>query len=236
MVNFNFGDVATTSAINSSNPLKPWNIYEGKFEGLERTELQGKKDPNAKYDTIKFTFTCDEGTFTNSIFVPSKDDDFVRPKSTNKEGHEYENPSHFEEFKWTILQIASVVNPSGYEKLRTQVVKCKTIDDFIKVVLTVANAKKGTVTKLKLVGRESNGSVFPSLPRVCRVNQQGECYVANNFIGDKVFFSEYEKRMAGEYENRKPTKNVEEMLQTSDIDQNTSTDNDDLDFEGLLNG
>ena len=70
---FNFGDVVTTSAVNSSSALKPWNIYEGKFEGLERTELQGKKDPNSKYDIIKFSFSCDEGSFTSSIFVPSKD-------------------------------------------------------------------------------------------------------------------------------------------------------------------
>ena len=80
---FNFGDVVTTSAVNSSSALKPWNIYEGKFEGLERTELQGKKDPNSKYDTIKFSFSCDEGSFTSSIFVPSKEENFIKNLSEN---------------------------------------------------------------------------------------------------------------------------------------------------------
>lgn len=240
---FNFGDVVTTSAVNSSSALKPWNIYEGKFEGLERTELQGKKDPNSKYDTIKFSFSCDEGSFTSSIFVPSKEENFVRQVYTNKDGHEYERPSHFEEFKWTILQIASVVNPTGYEKLKTQVVKCKTIDDFIKLVLAVANAKKGATVKLKLTGRESNGSVFAQLPRVCGVDRQGNCFVANTFIGNNVYFSDYEERKAAEYANRKPTKNVEDLLKTDESDQNVTAgitqsnaaDEDDIDFEGLLN-
>ena len=235
---FNFGDVVTTSAVNSSSALKPWNIYEGKFEGLERTELQGKKDPNSKYDTIKFSFSCDEGSFTSSIFVPSREEDFVRQVYTNKDGHEYERPSNFEEFKWTILQIASVVNPTGYEKLKTQVVKCKTIDDFIKLVLAVANAKKGATVKLKLTGRESNGSVFAQLPRVCGVDRQGNCFVANTFIGNNVYFSDYEERKAAEYANRKPTKNVEDLLKTDESDQNSQSnaaDADDIDFEGLLN-
>ena len=106
------------------------------------------------------------------------------------------------------------------------------------MVLAVANAKKGATVKLKLTGRESNGSVFAQLPRVCGIDRQGNCFVANTFIGNNVYFSDYEERKAAEYANRKPTKNVEDLLKTDESDQNSQSntaDKGDIGFEDLLN-
>ena len=243
MNNINFSINSNESSISSkkNTRLTPFAIHTVTFDGAEIKE--GTSKAGNEFKLLQLTFSNKEGSAEMSIFWPDPERDGIREVRKAKDGHEYERPSYFEEFKWTILQIASVVNPAGYEKLKTQVVKCKTIDDFIKLVLAVANAKKDATVKLKLTGREFNGSVFAQLPRVCGVDRQGNCFVANTFIGNNVYFSDYEERKAAEYANRKPTKNVEDLLKTDESDQNvaasitqsSAADEGDIDFEGLLN-
>ena len=88
-----------------------------------------------------------------------------------------------------------------------------------------------------------NMNVLPILKNlngqeIWKLIQIGNCFVANTFIGNNVYFSDYEERKAAEYANRKPTKNVEDLLKTDESDQNSQSnaaDEDDIDFEGLLN-
>ena len=56
MSNFDFGGITTTSAVNNSSNLKPWGIYDVEFDGLELNDIQGKKDPEKTYHTIKMSF------------------------------------------------------------------------------------------------------------------------------------------------------------------------------------
>jgi hypothetical protein len=235
-LNLDFKGISETSAVSKSNALKPWDIYDVTFDGLEQVTMKGKKDPEATYNTIKLSFSGDKGRFSTNLFVPSTQEDITRKVITNKDGHEYEMPSRFEEFKWTLLQVAAVVNPSGYEKLKVQAAKIKTMEDFIKLVLTVANAKKGAKTKLKLTGRNNNGTVYAQIPNVCGISKEGNCYVRNNFIGDNVEFSDYEARQAAAYKTAKPTA-MSAIASPSDnmvVPEVTPADTSDIDFESIL--
>lgn len=231
MTAFNFGDIKEKSSVNSSNYLKPWGIYEVKFEGLELNTIKGSKDPSKEYHTIKRSFSGAEGNFNDNMFIPNSDTDAERMTHTSSNGHEYQSPSRFEEFKWSLLQLAQVINPEGYEKLKTQSSKIRTMDDFIKVVMNVVNAKIGTTTKLKLTGRNSDGRVYAQIPRVCAINKEGECFICNNYVGENVSFTAYEARQADAYNNSAPTD-----MNTITTQQTVSSggSEDELDFDSLL--
>lgn len=238
MTEFNFGGIQETSAVNSNKSLKPWGIYTVNFDGLEFEEMKGKKDPSAVYKTIKMKFSGEEGGFSKNLFIPSTEEDAKRPEYTNREGHKYEGPSHFESFKWTLLQLTQVVNPEGYKKLQEQSSKIKGMEDFLKLVMTVANAKKGFTTKLKLTGRTTeDGKTYAEIPRIVSVNKEGQLFISDNFIGDKVEFSAYEVEKVKAYNTAKPT-DVSSIVEKETPDSNTSKeevkDLDQIDFTKLV--
>lgn len=237
MTAFNFGGIENVSAVGSNMSLKPWNIYDVKFDGLTQEDLKGKKDPNAVYKTVKIAFSSDKGGFSKNIFVPSTEDDATRPTYKNKDGHEYSAPSRFENFKFTLLQLVQVLNPAGYKKIQEVSGKIKTMDEFLKVVVNAANAKKGTETSIKLVGRTTeDGKTYAELPRVVSLNKEGELFVSDRFIGPNLSWSVYELSKKEEYEKAKPT-DVEKVVNGDASDSTEeSTDNSDLndiDFSSL---
>lgn len=238
MAEFNFGGIQETSAVNSNKSLKPWGIYTVKFDGLELEEVKGKKDPDAVYKTIKMKFAGEEGAFSKNLFIPSTEKDAERTEYENKEGHKYEAPSRFETFKWTLLQLTQVVNPEGYKKLQEQSSKIKSMEDFLKLIMTVANAKKGVTTKLKLTGRTTeDGKTYAEIPRIVAINKEGGLFVSDNFVGDKVEFSAYEAEKVRAYNTAKPT-DVASVVASDSPDSNTSKeevkDLDAIDFDNLL--
>ena len=238
MAEFNFGGIQGTSAVNSSKSLKPWGIYNVSFDGLELEDVKGKKDPNAVFKTVKMKFSGEDGVFSPNLFIPSTEEDAKRPEYENKEGHKYEGPSRFETFKWTLLQLAQVVNPEGYKKLQEQSSKIRTMDDFLKLTMTVANAKKGAKTKLKLTGRTTeDGKTYAQLPRIVAINKEGELFVSDNFVGDKVEFSAYEAEKARAYNTAKPT-DVEAIVSKDTPDSAAPNeeikDLDAIDFDSLV--
>lgn len=231
MTAFNFGGIKETSAVGVSKSLKPWGIYEVKFDGLELNDIKGKKDPEAVYKTIKMSFSNDEGVFVNNLFIPATEQDAERPVYKNKDNHEYEAPSRFEDFKWTLLQLAQVVNPEGYKKLQEQSSKIKGMDDFIKLIMMCANAKKGVTTHLKLTGRTTeDGKTYARIPRIVGVNKEGELFVSDKFVGDNLEFTLYEADKAKAYHSAKPTD-----METADTEGGHGSEEDlnEIDFNGL---
>lgn len=238
MAEFNFGGIQETSAVNSSKGLKPWGIYAVNFDGLELEEMKGKKDPSAVYKTIKMKFSGEDGVFSKNLFIPSTEEDAKRPEYENKDKHKYEGPSRFETFKWTLLQLAQVVNPEGYKKLQEQSSKIRSMEDFIKLVVTVANAKKGAATKLKLTGRTTeDGKTYAEIPRIVSVSKEGKLYVSDNFVGEKVEFTAYELEKVKAYNTAKPT-DVESVVSKDTPDSVSNNkevkDLDKIDFDKLL--
>ena len=225
---FDFSNLNNTSFNNDSVAhLKPYNIYTVNLTKIEKTELKGSKDPNAVYPVVALEFTGtgdDKGIFTTNLFIPTTEDDMKRPVFKNNEGHEYNRPSRFENFQYTLMQIVHALNPDGEEKIKANASKIKTIDQFIELIIKALNGKNNVETNLKLVGRNNNGTIYAALPQACGLNKAGEIFPVN-FIGENLFFSNYELTQQKNYQNAKPTN----MDATNDIDK---ADND-LDIDDI---
>lgn len=236
-MSFNFGSLATTQATsNNQQRLKPWGIYPVTFAGARVEHVQGKKDPDAVYDILKVRFEGEEGYYEESIFFPRPEDE-TRPKYQNREGHEYEGASNFERTMTFIAQVGSVLNPDGFKKLQEQSSRFQSFEALAKAFITITDKVKGKATNLKLVGRtQQNGQVIPVLPKFVAVTKNGEVFTCDNFIGDKLFFTDYENSRRADYLNAKPTAVGNTAVDTdpaNDFDV-TSKGSEDVDFESLL--
>lgn len=225
-MNFNFNKLNETNFSSATGSyLRPYGIYKVTLTKIEKTELKGSKDPNAVYPVValEFTGTGEEdskGVFTTNLFIPTSDDDLERPTFKNNEGHEYQRPSRFENFQFTLMQIVHAINPDGEEKIKANASKIKTIDQFIDLIIKAVSTKTNVVTELKLVGRNNGGTVYAALPNACGLNKTGEIFPVN-FIGSNLSFSNYEMTQMKQYQSAKPTnmdKTVAEPEDTVDLD------------------
>lgn len=232
----NFNSIAETSYTNqSSKSLKPYGIYKVSLTKIELKDIQGVKDPSAIYHTIHLEFTGrgeDEGSvYQQNLFIPSSEEDNVRPVSTNSSGHEYQRPSRFDNYQYTLMQIVETINPKGAAVIKTAARegKIKTMETFNNLIIKALTGKEDVVTSLKLVGRNVNGTVYAQLPNSCGINKEGKVF-ATNFIGDNLFFSNYEQQQADAYKNARPTKMSDNLEDTPD----TPDSADNLDLDDLL--
>ena len=228
-MNFNFNSLSDQNfTSNAGAYLKPYNIYKVNLTKIEKTELKGSKDPNAVYPIIALEFTgCgdDKGVFSTNLFIPVSEQDMERPVFKNNEGHEYNRPSRFENFQFTLMQIVHALNPAGEEKIKTNASKIKTIDQFIDLVIKALTGKNKVETNLKLVGRNNNGTIYAALPNACGLNREGEIFPVN-FIGENLFFNSYELIQQKQYQNAKPTK-------MEDTEDNPDKAEESLDLDGI---
>ena len=228
-MDFNFNSLASSNfSSNSGAYLRPYNIYKVNLTKIEKTELKGSKDPNAVYPIVTLEFTgCgeDKGVFTTNLFIPNSPQDMERPTFQNANGHDYQRPSRFENFQFTLMQIVHALNPTGEEKIKANASKIKTIDQFIDLVIKALNGKDKVETNLKLVGRNNNGTVYASLPNACGLNKSNEVFPVN-FIGDNLFFTNYELQQQKNFQSAKPTN-------MDNVDNPDSNDGDDLDLNDI---
>ena len=227
-MDFNFSNLGNTSFVGTGGQyLKPYDIYEVNLTKIEKTELKGSKDPNASYPVISIEFKEvgeSNRTYSENIFIPNSEKDMERPVFQNSAGHDYNRPSRFENFQYTLMQIVHALNPEGEKKIKENGSKIKSIDQFIDLVFRALKGKENVNTFLKLVGRNNNGVIYSALPAACGLNKAGEVF-ATNFIGDKdsLFFSNYEITQQKAYRNAKPT-----PIKDNDIDDNNGGSDIDL--------
>ena len=226
-MDFNFNSLSEQNfTSNAGAYLRPYDIYKVNLTKIEKTELKGSKDPNATYPIIALEFTgCgdNKGVFTTNLFIPTTEDDMKRPTFKNNEGHEYNRPSRFENFQFTLMQIVHALNPAGEEKIKANASKIKTVDQFIDLIIKALAGKEKVETNLKLVGHNNNGTIYAALPQDCGLNKAGEVFPVN-FIGDNLFFTNYELTQQKNYQNAKPTN----MESTDNPDTDDSSDGLDL--------
>ena len=224
---FEFGTLATNDFTSSaSRSLKPFGIYEVSLTDISLKDIQGKKDPNAVYHTIHLEFTGDEGTYQENLFIPSTEQDDTRPVFKNAAGHEYQRPSRFEEYQFKLMQIVEAINPTGAKKIKENSSKIKTVETFNDLIIKALTGKSDVKVKLKLVGRNVNGTVYAQLPNACGLNKENKLFPIN-FIGNDLFFSAYEQQQAEQYKNAKPT------VMNSSVLASTDEDSDSLDVSDL---
>lgn len=228
-MDFNFNSLSNTNyASTSGQYLRPYDIYKVNLTKIEKTTLKGKD--GTEYPIVALEFTgCGEnkGKFTTNLFIPRTEKDMERPTFKNNEGHEYNRPSSFENFQFTLMQIVHALNPTGEEKIKANASKIKTIDQFIDLIIKALAGKDKIETNLKLVGRTNEGTVYAALPSACGLNKQGEIF-ATNFIGENLFFSNYELTQQKAYQNAKPT-NMSNV-KTEEENNNDQVDLDNLDL------
>lgn len=226
MSNFSFADLATTSFSNDAPQyLKPYDIYQVNLTKIEKSELNGK-DGVTKYPvmTLEFKGSGDnKGVFTQNIFIPVKDEDFVRNENSNTHNL---MPSRFDQFQYTLMQIVEAINPSGAQKIKDNASRLKTIDDFTKLVLKALTGKDTVDVYLKLVGQNTNGTVYARLPNACLIGKDGNISAVNFINPDntKLYFTNYEIGQMKSYKEAKPT--------NMDVDVDTK-DEQSLDLEGI---
>lgn len=200
---FNFG-ISKESAVKTVRPqLKPWNIYDVKFLGCEVREFPGKKDPNVTYKVLDIKFENEEGYFTVTKFFPKPGDD-QRRKVKSSNGGEREMASNFEELMNIVKQTVEVLTPEGFKTLSELSPKFKSFDDVAKVMIKVTDKVKGCETKIKLVGRNRDNRVVAEIPNITSVFD-GVATITDNYIGSKLFFSNWEEGQRNAYLNSKPT-------------------------------
>lgn len=228
-MDFNFNTLGTTSFVNNNTTqyLKAYEIHDVNLTKIEKTEIKGSKDPNAVYPVVALEFTGikdSHGVFTTNLFIPNPDSerDTERPTFQNANGHDYKRPSRMENFQYTLMQLVQILNPEGAKKIIEASSKIKTVDQFVDLVVKALASKTNVDTKLKLVGRNSNGTVYASLPNACGLDKKGQLFPVN-FVGDNLFFSNYELDQQKARNNATPT----EMEDTKDDDINV----DDIDIE-----
>ena len=129
-----------------------------------------------------------------------------------------------------VTQTAQVLNPVGYEKMQKASGNFRSFDDLAKALVQITDKVKGTETKLKLVGRNRDGKVVAEIPRIVGINKQGEKFVADNYIGDKLFFTEYEETQRTKYLSATPTKMPADPM----AEAPAAVEEDPFDLESLL--
>ena len=226
---FNFNIDEKPAVRSTRQQLKPWNIYDVKFTGCEIREFNGKKDPSAHYKVLAINFENEDGVFSVTNFFPKEGDD-ERHSHDGKNGGKVEMPSNFETLMAIVKQTAMVLNPEGFEKMQAASSKFRSFDDVASALIKITDKVKGKETKLKLIGRNRDGKVVAEIPRILGINKEGEAFVADNYIGSKLFFSDYEEGKRNEYLGSKPT---DMSKKDDDIADEQEKDDDEFDLANL---
>ena len=236
----NFGTISTISA-NTSNYLRPWNIYKNvKFDGIGDV-VEGKTKDGNIWRAWDFTFSSPEGSYKERVFEPLNND---RKVYTNKNGHESELPSSHERFLIFAMQLIDAYAPTKMDKFKEFCGKLDKepnvhaqYDKFIGALKTVLKDSEITADLL-LVGRTNDNKVYAALPNFCAINgTTKEPFISERFVGKNLGFSSYELGKQKEYLAAKPTpmKTTEtgsEAEAEPKIEQSKSEDIED--FDSLL--
>lgn len=220
-------NLAAVPAVSTSMPrLKAYEIHKVKLVSIKVESIKGKKDPDATFDILKVRFENSEGFYEESIFFPKEGDD-KRPTRQNKEGHTVEMPSNFERTMSFISQLGTVLAPAGFNKLKG--LPFKTFGELCEGFIKIMTPAIGTETNLKLIGRtDKEGNFTPCLPYFIALNKSGEVFVSDNFIGETLFFSDYDLKKQKEIRAKKPT-DVEAVAGNSTAPSAAPSDTADID-------
>lgn len=211
MMNF---DLSNTSGTSTMQPkLSAWEIHDVVLKSIKYDEFAGKKDPSAVYKTLKVRFENENGYHEETVFMPKEGDE---KRMSTQFG---ESPSPFERFKFFLAHLGEQLSPDKYNEFKGKKYNLpaeskKLAEDFIEIMTPAI----GKATKLKLIGNKKGESC---LPYFVSINKNGDAYLSNNFLGNKVFFTSAEERMQ---------KNINKAVPTQ-MEDKPETENVDLDFD-----
>lgn len=229
-MSFNFGLSAESAVRSTIRPLAPWEIHDVEFKGAEIRKFQGKKDPNTVYELLTIKYENEDGYFNVDLFFP-KDGDDVRPEFDGQNGGKVHMASSFENTMAIIKQTVQILNPKGFDTLQKASVKCTSFEQLAGMVVKVLTPVIGKKIKIKLTGRNRDGKVVAQIPRILALNKEEEAFICDNYIGEKLFWSDYETTKRDEFLKAKPTDPEKAGEDTVGVDE---APKDDLDLDSLL--
>lgn len=229
-MSFNFGLSAESAVRSTIRPLAPWEIHDVEFKGAEIRKFQGKKDPNAVYELLTIKYENEDGYFNVDLFFP-KDGDDVRPEFDGQNGGKVHMASSFENTMAIIKQTVQILNPKGFDTLQKASVKCTSFEQLAGMVVKVLTPVIGKKIKIKLTGRNRDGKVVAQIPRILALNKEEEAFICDNYIGEKLFWSDYETTKRDGFLKAKPTDPEKAGEDTVGVDE---APKDDLDLDSLL--
>ena len=203
-MSFNFAISSDSAVRNTRRLLTPWEIHDVKFKGAEIREFNGRKDPNAHYKLLSIKYESEDGYFNVDMFFP-KDGDDKRPEFDGANGGKVQMASSFETTMAIIKQTAQILNPKGFEQMQKISTKFKSFDDVAAAFIKITTPVIGTDIKIKLTGKNRDGKIVPQIPRILALNKEGEAFICDNYIGTKLYWSDYEATKRDEFLKATPT-------------------------------
>lgn len=231
MNGFNFNITAGASQ-STFKPQLPGNeIYEVTFDGASIEDIQGKKDPSQVYKVLKLRFSNEKGQFEHTIFEP-RPEDFERGENKttrNGEVSTFPTPSNVESMMLLLKHVIDAVLPAVGKKIDEGEVTLggKNWEQLRTNVVTVLEKGKGVTTKIKLLSDNKGNPRFPGF--FTSLNQEGKAYIRNNFVGNTIGFTSYEKTRMDNAASAKPT----DMSESLGVLSTNTEDIEDFDVSGL---
>lgn len=245
-MNFSLNEVKQA---NTTRYLRPYNIYSD----VTISNVETKEGVSAKGNTWKsllITFSCPDGEYTHSIFYLNSDKDAERSEIDMPNGGKRQMPSNWEKNRDIVAAIGFAFFPEDFKKMQMLVGKAgythakEAFEGIAELFVKCINKNKGKVhTNMKLVGRNSNGSIYATLPSCTGIAEaKDEKRAADNNVnvgdwytwmispfGDRLTFSAYEEKQKNDYNNAKPTPMNSDPLTTL-----TESKEEEIDFGPLL--
>ncbi len=245
----NFGSLQNVQPANTISYLKAYDIHQNVV--IKSVEIkEGTSENGNDWKSLNITFGNDGGIYNHSIFWITSDKDFERKVLDMPNGGKKELPSNWERTRDVMAAIGYTYFPDTFKKIQSIASKAKTFDDIVSVFKKALEANIGkNPTSMKLVGRNSNGRVYATLPNCTGIAQAkdekkaaangvevGEWYTwMINPFGNNLSFSDYEKQKADEYHNAKPTPVDNSNVITDSVNNfETNKSEENIDFDDLL--
>lgn len=241
---FDFNSFAQVKPVNSVSYLKPYTINNNVT--IKGTEIkEGVSSEGKPWKSLVITFGNDEGIYNDSTFFLDINDPKTveRGSSDMPNGGKRQRPSRWEQTYYKLAAIGYAFAPDLIEKFNAVVSKCKTFDDFIKTYKSILDkVANKTTTSMKLVGWNSKGHTYATLPICVGIAQAtdekkaaangvnvGDWYTwMTSPFGSNLAFSSYEESRRNELNNAKPTDMSEVTTESN------SNNEEEIDFESLL--
>lgn len=233
MEGFSFNNTAGTSQSTAQPKLAGNAIYDVTFDGCEIKDIDGVKDPTAKYKNLIIKFKNEDGVFEHTVWEP-RPDDFNRRETEfkDKDGkiNKIPQPSNVESMMLLFKHVIDSVNPKVAEAIdkKEKSLGAANWDDLRTLIVKILDPMKdkGIKVKIKLLKNTKSGdAVFPGF--FAGLTKEGVAYVKNNFIGPKVAFTTYEIQRIQNEANAKPS----QTKTFGDFPQAASPEGMELDFD-----
>lgn len=237
MSSFSFETTAGASQSTTKPRLSGNHIYSVTFDGCEIQDIKGVKDPDKIFKVLKIKFSNEDGIFEHTVFEPKPEDkDRGVSKYTDKSTGEEKTipqPANTESMLLLLKHMIDAINPSIAKEIDngTKKLGAKDWDGLRELVSKILNVGKGTTTKIKLLKKNTGEAQFPGF--FASISQEGKAYIRNNFIGEKIAFTSYEKTRVEKEESASPTK-ISSLVADKKINQDTVNEDFNLDFDPIL--